>query len=152
LIETPGDCGNWQTPAKLSGEKIDHALDQVVAAPRPGLADRLVTDVVSHGRGARREDRHVSATLADQAQLVVLDRLTDLVIADVGIGRINVASGLEGRGLGLTPSVVSARRGRIVAVAVDDHRETLRWSGRWDRGPFGPARLSIYQALAPRPL
>ena len=63
---TPGDCGSWQTPTKLSGKSVDDPRDQVVARPRPRLAHRLVADVVRHGRGARREDRHVGAALAEE--------------------------------------------------------------------------------------
>ncbi len=103
------------------GEQVDDALDQVVAAAGPGLGHGLVAHVVRHGRGAGREHGHVRAALLDQAHLVLLDRLDDLVVGDVRIGGIDVAAGLEVGLLRLAPDVMRLGRGGVVAVAVDDH-------------------------------
>ena len=79
---TPGDCGSWQTPTKLSGYRSHDALDQVVAGLRPVLARRLVADVMRHRRRARREDREVGAALALELELRAFEALADLVVAD----------------------------------------------------------------------
>ena len=107
-------------------KEVHHALDQVVAAPRPGLAHRFVADMVCHGGGARAEDRQVGAAFAQQAQLVLLHRLADLVVGNIGIGGIDIAPGLEGRCLRLAPAVMGGRRRGVVAMAVDDHARSSR--------------------------
>ena len=116
--------GKLADPDKGFRVKIDHPLDQVIAAPGPGLADLFVAHMVGHGRGARRKDGHVRAALAQQAQLILLDAFADLVVGDLRIGRIDVPARFEGRLLQITPLVMGRRRGRIVAVAINDHRET----------------------------
>ena len=76
--------------------------------------------MMGHGRGARREDRHVGAALADQAELVLLQRLADLVVGDGGVRGRRVAR-LERGLLRVAPVIMGGRRGRIMAVAIDDH-------------------------------
>jgi hypothetical protein len=77
---------------------------------------------MGHGGGPGREDGHVRAALLEQAHLILLDGFGDLVVGDVGIGRIDVSASLEGVCLGLAPSVVRRWRGGVVAVAIDNHR------------------------------
>ncbi len=106
------------------GIELGHAVDQVVAGDRPRLADRLVADMVRHRARPRREDRVVAAAFLDQAQLVGLDRLADLVVGDRRVGRRRLAF-LERGLLRLAPLVVRGRSRRVVAVAVDDQRHAL---------------------------
>ena len=82
----------------------------------PGSDRELrVGDVVLHRRRLRREDRQVAAALAHHAQLVLLDRLADLVVCDLGRRGALAPE--------LLPAVALVRvgHGRVVTVAVDDH-------------------------------
>ena len=67
--ETPGDCGSWQTPMKLSGIERADAVDQVVDGARPLQAGLDVADVVLHAAGRRGEERDVGAALALELEL-----------------------------------------------------------------------------------
>jgi hypothetical protein len=71
---------------ELIGEKLADAEAQLVADRRPGAADLEVADVVGHEAGARAEDREVGAALLHQLELVGLDGLADLVVADLQVG------------------------------------------------------------------
>src|SRR5262249_18478006 len=53
-------------------ERAD-AVDQIVADAAPASTGRLPSQMVSHGRGARREDRHVGAALTLQLELRLLE-------------------------------------------------------------------------------
>jgi hypothetical protein len=77
--------------------------------------------VVPHARRARREDHQVAAALAEDAQLVLLDALAQLVVANALQlrGRVPVPQGGE---LGLAEARELRRLGRVVAVDVDDQR------------------------------
>src|SRR3546814_7881562 len=46
-----------------------------------------ISDVMRHGRGARREDRQIGTAFADKAQLICLDRRADFVVGNRGVGR-----------------------------------------------------------------
>src|SRR6187399_1036920 len=76
--------------------------------------------MMGHGGSARAEDGHVGAALAQQPQLVLLQRLPDLVVGQSRIKRRNLAR-LERGLLGFAPVVMRGRRGRIMTVAIDDH-------------------------------
>ncbi|MNI46311.1 hypothetical protein D3C73_1007680 [compost metagenome] len=101
--------------------KVYDPLDQIVGTPCPNLRGGLVTDMRRHRRGTGRKNRHVGAAFAQQPQLVGLDRLADLIVRYVGIGRVDVAATLDGVFLLRAPFRVGGRRGRIMAVAIDDH-------------------------------
>src|SRR5690606_859072 len=77
--------------------------------------------MVRHRRSARAEDGEIGAAFLDQPQLVLLDRLADLVIADFGIGGRRLAF-LEGGLLRLAPRIVRSRRGGVMSVAIDNQR------------------------------
>src|SRR5262249_37316093 len=95
---------------------------------RPFQADRVVTDVVAHAGGARREDRDVGAALALELELRAFDAGTDLVIRHLEAGtRRQRALGLDRLGLVLAEAVQVLGFGRVVAVTVDDH-DTYTWS------------------------
>ena len=86
-------------------------------------AGRLVADVMRHAGGARREDREVGAALALELELRALQALADLVVADaeVLVGGAARRVGQAGE-LAVAEDLELLRRGRVVAVAVDDHR------------------------------
>ena len=105
---------------------------EVVAQARPGLADREVADVMGHERGARAEDRHVAPPLVHELELVRFDRLADVVIADLQGCRVRrLIPALRERDLEVAPRAQLRRSGRVVAVDVDDQRES---SSLKDRG------------------
>ena len=62
--------------------QLANAVDELVAVLGPVPARGLVADVMTHGAGARREDRHVGAARALQLELRVLETVADLVVAD----------------------------------------------------------------------
>src|SRR5208282_692353 len=74
--------------------------------------------------GARRKDRQVGAALALHSELAVLDRRADLVVAHPRARRRWLAGPVR-RDLFVAPALVLARGGRVVTVAIDDHRALL---------------------------
>ncbi len=81
----PGDCGNWQTPTKLSGYKSQTRL---MRSLQTRDHSRLVDSVpmwcaIAEARGEK--NRQVRAALALQFELSLLQALADLVIADMQI-------------------------------------------------------------------
>src|SRR6516162_7438437 len=92
--------------------------------------------MVAHASGARRKDRQIGATLALHFQLTIGDRFTDLVVGYRRPRRRCFASRVRLDLLG-APSLVLTRGGRIVAVAIDDHKTS----------PHPPA-LSTFQLAA----
>src|SRR5262249_20741952 len=103
---------------EVLGIEIDDTLDQVVARTRPRLRSRLVADVVRHRRGARREDRDVRTALALDLELVLLDRLADLVIADARWRRRRERRILQARELLIAELLVRRRRRGVVPVTI----------------------------------
>ena len=86
-------------------------------------AGRRVADVVPHRRRARREDRDVGAALALQLQLRLLQALADLVVADGDRAfRRRTQRIRQSRDLAVPIDLELVGRGRVVPVAVDDHR------------------------------
>ena len=79
---SPGVCGSWRDADEVLRIELADAVDQVVAVLGPVQARRRIADVMRHGRGARREDRHVAAALALELQLRALEALADLVVGD----------------------------------------------------------------------
>jgi hypothetical protein len=73
--------------------------------------------VVLHAGRLRREDHEVAAALAQDAQLVALDALPELVVADRRERRRDLP-----RELGVPELLQLRGRRRVVPVAVDDHR------------------------------
>ena len=120
-IGIPGDCGSWHTPTKLSGNIVTIRAIRSFEMARPFGTDRLVADVVTHACGARREDRHVGAALAQQTKLVRLDRVREFVIRYAGIERPGRIPTLGIGDLALPELVVSGRLRGVVAVAINDH-------------------------------
>jgi hypothetical protein len=59
--------------------------------------------------------------LAGDPQLVALDRLPDLVVADLRRGRHRQRRVLQPGELGVPVLLEGGRRRRVVAVAIDDH-------------------------------
>ena len=139
----PGDCGSWQTPMNVSGNSPTTRAMRSLHARAHSRADPLVALVVGHGGRPRREDRHVGAALAEQPELVLLDRLADLVVGDGRVVRRRAALPERGELAG-PPVGVRAGGGRVVPVAVDDHsgfpgERGLRAADVVDdRGQIGP--------------
>src|SRR3546814_14996454 len=61
-----------------------------------------------HGAGAGRKNREVRAAFLHQLELIVLDRLANLIVGNFGVGRALGAT-LVGRLLLLTPRIVALR-------------------------------------------
>src|SRR5262245_59975678 len=93
---------------------------------RPVLAGRGITDMMAHARGARREARQVGTAFLLALELRPLDAGPDLVVADhQGAALGDMALVLEGLDLDVAPLLQLLGRGRVVAVAIDDHRRFL---------------------------
>jgi aminopeptidase N len=103
------------------GEQPGDPVDKVVAHPRPGDRGGRVGDVVAHGRRPRGEDRQVGAALARDPQLVGLDRLPDLVVADRRVGRHRQRRVGQPGQLRVPVRRQRGGRRRVVTVAIDDH-------------------------------
>src|ERR1700678_4188158 len=76
---------------------------------------------MTHPGGARGEDREIGTTLFLQLELISLDAAADLVIGNPTRCGLRQARVLEARDLGLAKPLLRGRRGRVVAVTVDDH-------------------------------
>jgi hypothetical protein len=76
--------GQHTDGGKAAGIKLHATVDKVVVRARPGLRYGFIADMMRHRRSAWGEDRHVGAALAEQAQLVLLQRLANLVIRMLG--------------------------------------------------------------------
>src|SRR5580658_7630581 len=108
---------------KILGIQVRHALNKIVAGASPALRHRFVADMVRHGGCARGENRDVCASLPLQLQLVGLDSLADLVIADSRRTRRRQYRVLDARHLLIAERLVGGRGSRVMAVAIDDqHR------------------------------
>src|SRR6516165_3683536 len=118
-------------------------VDQLVAGAGPGFADRRIAQVVAHAGGARRKDRQIGAALALHLELATVDRLADLVVGDRRAWRQRLA-GLVRLDLLAAPCFVLARRGRVMAVAIDDHAPLLS-----DQCPTPHWRTSAARCEAP---
>ena len=119
---TPGLCGSIAAPMKLSGKSLRDAEDELVADRGPGRTHREVADVMGHEAGARRKDREVRAALLHELELVRLDRLPKLVVADLEFRSLGRVRGILDAGdLPVAPCLERLGSGRVVAVAIDDH-------------------------------
>ena len=108
---------------EIIGVKATHAMNEVVAEPRPISAGLGVTDVMGHRGRTGRENGEVGATLALQFELGVFEAFPDLVIADAWpLGRVKRRV-FEAGDLALAISLQFFRSGRVVTVTVDDHRQ-----------------------------
>src|SRR5437016_13782940 len=113
-----------------------------------------------HEARAWAEDGEIKATLAHEAQLVVLDRFAQLVVADAQLGRMRHFRGIRDAGdLPVAPRLERLGRGRVMAVDVDDHRVTPvralwaiepKFSGRLRRPSAGPSQGCRRLCLRPR--
>src|SRR5690606_19983710 len=98
-------------------------------------------DVMRHEARARREDRQVAAALVHLRELVSLDRLAQLVVADAQLRSLRRDAAVVQRGdLAVAPVFEGLRRGRVVAVTVDDHSFV----------PPGPAHTEAGIITSPR--
>ena len=103
--------------------ELDRPMDQPVADARPLRCGGLVAELVRHAGGARGEDGKVGAALALQFQLRAFQALADLVVADAEVLVGGAARDIgEGGELAVAEDRQLFRRGRVVTVAVDDHR------------------------------
>src|SRR5262249_61277606 len=98
-----------------------HAMDQVVAQPRPFHAGLLVADVVAHAGGAWGEDGEIGAARALQLQLGAFQAVADLVVRDLEVARREMLVPAGGFRLALAEIVQLLRLGGVVPVTVDDH-------------------------------
>src|SRR5262249_16336298 len=90
----PGGRRRWAAPVEVSGDRAGAravGAVRVVGGAGPLHGDPVVALVVGQGGRPRREDRHVGAALAEQPELVLLDRLADLVVGDGRVVRCRAA-------------------------------------------------------------
>src|SRR3546814_4922542 len=66
-----------------------------------------------------RKNREVRAAFLHQLELIVLDRLANLIVGNFGVGRALGAT-LVGRLLLLTPRIVALGQHGVVAMAIDN--------------------------------
>src|SRR5580704_2399221 len=69
-------------PYKVVRIQQTDSVNEVVAGACPALARGFVADVVSHGGGARRENREIRAARALQFQLRILQAVANLIVGD----------------------------------------------------------------------
>ena len=118
---------------EVVGIQVDDAFDEIVAGARPRQRDRLVADVMTHGRGARREQREISAAFALQPKLIGLESLADLVVADPLRHRRGQRRILDAHQLRIAEFLVRLGRRRVVPVTVDDQHGAAPRGGRQQR-------------------
>jgi hypothetical protein len=75
---------------------------------------------VGHAGRARREDRQVVAALPRDPQLVALDRLADLIVADPRLGGNRQRRVLQPGELGVAKLLEGGRCRRVVTVTVNE--------------------------------
>src|SRR5205085_3327048 len=85
---------------------------------RPVAADHGIPDVVLQPARGRREQGDIDAAFPLPLELAALDRLSDLVVADV---QSSLFGPIEMLFLGLAVRPKGGWRGRVVPVDVDDH-------------------------------
>ncbi len=121
-------------------------MDQVITDTCPCQTDRLIADVVRHGRGTRREDRQISTALTLQLQLRTFEAAAYLLIADIELAHIRgPARTTDGGELRITEGLQLCRSRGVVAVAVDDHTAMVSGSDR----PAQRARRILQAACQP---
>jgi hypothetical protein len=111
---------------EVIGIQIHHPVNEIVAGPGPTQAGGLVAHVMRHGGGTRRENRQVRTARPLQLQLRIFQTVANLVVADRrlrGGGQIDLL--LQARDLRVAECLQRLRRGRVVAMAIDDHRRLL---------------------------
>ena len=112
------------TDEVLGVQRAD-AMNQIIAVLRPVETRRRIADVMSHAGGARREDRHVGASLALELELRSLEARANLVIRDRNRALLaTVRRTCKRRDLRLAPGQQRLRRRRVMTVTVDDHTPT----------------------------
>ena len=102
--------------------ELADAIDQFIVVARPDDIGILVAHMVVHRDRFRRENRHIDATLFHDAQLIVVDAVTDFVIGDGRRGRRRRLTCFLKLG-DLVGAKLSdlGRGGRKVTVAIDNH-------------------------------
>ena len=107
---------------EVVGEQLAHAKAQFVANGGPGSRHIEVANVVRHKAGTRAEDGEVATALFHQAQLVGLNGLAQLVVADHQLRNLGPTGWVQDTGdLAITPVFQRFGGGGVVAVAVNDH-------------------------------
>ena len=105
-----------------SREEIRHTMNQLIADGGPRRTRLESADMVRHEARAGREDREVGPALAHELQLILLDALAQLIVADAQFRNL---WGLRWIGepcdLAVAPVLQRLGCGRVVAVAIDDH-------------------------------
>src|SRR5262249_5897368 len=141
------------------------AMHQLVADLAPDAARLGVADVMRHRARARWKGRKVRCPAALELELRALQALPDLIVGDVERALARRLRGiLERLHLQLAPCLHLGGRGRVVAVAVDDHARSSstlkplgimpsRWTqsiatSRWRRTASMPTGF-MSSALAP---
>src|SRR6476659_9756289 len=139
----------------MIGEKRADSIAELVADRGPRAGSLEVADVMGHETGPRAEDRQVQSALPHQSKLVALDRFAQLVVADAKLGCVRLPCRiLDAFDLAVSPRFEGLRRGRVVAVNIDDHRvaRAVGWvAGRVQRGLAGSVCASHPRFPAPLP-
>src|SRR5262249_25289337 len=100
-----------------------HSIDQIIAVLGPVAADRFIADVMAHGRSTRRKNRDVGAALPLKFQLSAFEAFSNLIVADIQRALYrNIRWIFESSDLFVSVILKWLWCGRIMAVAIDDHR------------------------------
>src|SRR5581483_3132043 len=142
LDRDAGGLGQLADAGEAARVQPHDAGDEVVADLCPAGADGLVAGLVLHRRGPRGEDRQVDAPFGHQRELAALDGRADVIVGNARVRRRR-DPGREGLLLCRAPVRVSLRRGRVVTVAVDDHR------GSWNVGTTWGGTVILLAHLIP---
>ena len=119
-----GRLGQHGSGNEVLREQLADAIAQLVADGCPGGRSFKVTNVVGHERSTGAENGQVRAAFLHQAQLVALDALTDLVVADLQFRHLGRHAGvLQTGNLAIAPGTQCCRRRGVVAVYVNNHGE-----------------------------
>ena len=106
---------------EVVGEELDHAEAELVADRCPRAGDVEIANVVRHETGAGAENRQIATALAHEFELVQLDGLAQLVVADDQFRHFGYAGGVFDTGdLAIPPVFQRLGCSGVVAVAVDD--------------------------------
>ena len=107
---------------EMVGKELRDAEAELVADRGPGRAYGEIADVMGHEAGARAEDGQIASALLHEAQLVRLDQLAKLVVADLELRDLGRLGGILDAGdLPVAPRLEGFGSGRVVPVAIDDH-------------------------------
>ena len=137
---------------EMVGKQLGDAIAQLVADRGPGRAHGEIADVMGHEAGAGAEDRQIAAALPHQAQLVRLDQLAKLVVANLQFCDFGGDGGvLDAGDLPIAPRLERLGSGRVMPVAIDDHARAS-WSKTCNAEGRPSSQRGLSERIPGRPL